>query len=38
MNEETYLRLTKTPMGHQLLWGGYWLETLGRLATRDREE
>ena len=38
MNEETYLRLTKNPMGHQLLWGGYWLETLGRLATRDREE
>ena len=36
MNEETYLRLTKNPMGHQVLWGGYWLETLGRMATRDR--
>lgn len=30
MNEETYLRLTKNPIGHQVLWGGHWLETLGR--------
>lgn len=33
MSEENYLRLTKNPTGHQALWGGYWLEVLGRAGS-----
>ena len=28
MTEETYLRLTKNPIGHQVLWKGFWLGVL----------
>jgi hypothetical protein len=30
MSEETYLRLTKNPISHQLLWRACWLEALTR--------
>jgi hypothetical protein len=25
MTEESYLRITKNPIGHQVLWKGFWL-------------
>jgi len=30
MSEETYLRLAKNPLSHQLVWAACWLEALGR--------
>lgn len=30
MSEETYRRLTKNPISHQLVWGACWLEALSR--------